>query len=69
MLLDVQRCPKDTVLLMSCLSNLCVRNEYCQAVVDNAGLTTIFTLLIDPDQVKFAEIGFALLRVGISLNV
>ncbi len=43
---------KDLVLLLSAMSSLCVRNEYCQAVVDGGSLSRIFLLLINPDQVQ-----------------
>ncbi len=41
---------KELVLLLSAMSSLCVRNEYCQAVVDGGSLSRIFMLLINPDQ-------------------
>lgn len=44
------QCHKDLALLLSCMSSLCVRNEYCQFVVDGGALQTIFKLLMNPDQ-------------------
>ncbi len=41
----------DLTLILSCLSSLTVRNEYCQAVVDEGGLTLLLGLLLMPDQV------------------
>jgi hypothetical protein len=43
---------KDLCLLLSCLSSLCVRNEYCQFIIDSGALPTIFKLLMNPDQKK-----------------
>ena len=40
------------MLYLSCLSSLTVRNEYCQAVVDDGGLKCLLDLLVDPDQNK-----------------
>ena len=39
----------DLALLLSCLSSLTVRNEYCQLVADR-GLSELFALLAKPDQ-------------------
>ena len=41
--------PNDLALLLSCLSSLTVRNEYCQLVADR-GLLQLFDLLADPEQ-------------------
>ena len=40
------------MLYLSCLSSLTVRNEYCQAVVDDGGLKCMLDLLVNPDQNK-----------------
>ena len=42
----------DTQVLLACLSNLSVRNEYCQTVVEAGVLASLLTLLVDPDQHK-----------------
>jgi len=34
------------------MSSLCVRNEYCQFVVEGGALPTVFKLLLNPDQKK-----------------
>eukprot|EP00094_Tigriopus_californicus_P011390 TCALIF_10995-PA protein Name:"Similar to Armc6 Armadillo repeat-containing protein 6 (Mus musculus)" AED:0.06 eAED:0.06 QI:0/0.8/0.66/0.83/0.6/0.66/6/268/445 len=44
--------PKELPLILSCLSSLCVRNEYCQAVAADGGLKVLLELLVDPDQTK-----------------
>ncbi len=41
---------KDLSVLLSCTSSLAVRNEYCQAIVDEGGLQVLLDLLLDPDQ-------------------
>ena len=47
---DLKQDPKDLALLLSCTSSLAVRNEYCQAIVDDGGLQAILDLLVEPDQ-------------------
>ena len=47
--MNVAKPPQDLALLLSCLSSLAVRNEYCQLVSDR-GLAQLFDLLLEPDQ-------------------
>ena len=47
--MNSEKVPQDLALLLSCLSSLAVRNEYCQLVSDR-GLAQLFDLLLKPDQ-------------------
>ena len=47
--LEVIQSPQELALLLSCLSSLTVRNEYCQLVSD-IGLQQVFHLLLQPEQ-------------------
>lgn len=43
---------QDRALLLSALSSVTVRNEYCQTVVDEGGLKCVLVLLLEPAQSK-----------------
>ena len=51
-LVNLEKDKKDLSLLLACLCSLSVRNEYCQAVVNDGALRCILDLLMDPDQSK-----------------
>ena len=39
----------DLQLFLSCLSSLCVRNEYCSQLSSSGGTQAVSALLLDPD--------------------